>query len=397
MSGGRPDASRAVPRSRPGCWRLRATRRCRLAAAGAMSGWTTAIAEAIADPADTPDVALEKKQDGEALRRGSSAAVAGPLRGPRPRLLSREVGRRGRRSPCHPGGDREDAHVLCAQEARPTHARRHSRFIRGASAANLPGREAKPMSDERSQAKPAARGSDPKAVEAVVRALAQKFGNRLVTSQAVREQHANTTTWIANEPPDAVVFPQSTEDVQEIVRICAAHRVPVIPFGTGTSLEGHVNAPLRRRVDRLPRHEPRAGGARRGPRLRRRAGRHPEAAQRISARPGLVLSARSRRRRLARRHGGDALLGHQCGALRHDEGRRARAQGRAAERRADDHGAPRQEIVLGLRPHAADGRFGRHARRDHRAYAQAAGHSGGDRRRRLPVRIGRGLPATPRS
>jgi D-lactate dehydrogenase (cytochrome) len=84
---------------------------------------------------------------------------------------------------------------------------------------------------------------EPKAVEAVIRALAQRFGNRLVTSQAVRAQHGNTTTWIANQPPDAVVFPQSTEEVQDIVRICAAHRVPVIPFGTGTSLEGHVNAP----------------------------------------------------------------------------------------------------------------------------------------------------------
>ncbi len=84
---------------------------------------------------------------------------------------------------------------------------------------------------------------DPKAVKAVIAALAAKFGNRLVTSQAVREQHANTTTWIANEPPDAVALPQATEDVQDIVRICAAHRVPVIPFGTGTSLEGHVNAP----------------------------------------------------------------------------------------------------------------------------------------------------------
>src|SRR2546429_2161446 len=82
------------------------------------------------------------------------------------------------------------------------------------------------------------------AVAAAIAALAQKFGNRLVTSQAVREQHGNTTTWIANEPPDAVVFPQTTADVQEIVRICAAQRVPVIPFGTGTSLEGHVNAPL---------------------------------------------------------------------------------------------------------------------------------------------------------
>jgi D-lactate dehydrogenase (cytochrome) len=84
---------------------------------------------------------------------------------------------------------------------------------------------------------------DPNAIEAAVAALAAKFGNRLVTSRAVREQHANTTSWIANEPPDAVVFPQATEDVQDIVRICAKLRVPVIPFGTGTSLEGHINAP----------------------------------------------------------------------------------------------------------------------------------------------------------
>ena len=84
---------------------------------------------------------------------------------------------------------------------------------------------------------------DPDAIEAVVAALAAKFGNRLVTSRAVREQHANTTSWIANQPPDAVVFPQATEDVQDIVRICARLRVPVIPFGTGTSLEGHINAP----------------------------------------------------------------------------------------------------------------------------------------------------------
>src|SRR5467141_3545485 len=84
---------------------------------------------------------------------------------------------------------------------------------------------------------------DPAAVKAVIAALAAKFGNRLVTSQAVREQHANTTTWIANEPPDVVVFPQATSDVQDIVRVCAERRVPIIPFGTGTSLEGHVNAP----------------------------------------------------------------------------------------------------------------------------------------------------------
>jgi D-lactate dehydrogenase (cytochrome) len=81
------------------------------------------------------------------------------------------------------------------------------------------------------------------AVKAALAALASRFGNRLVTSQAVREQHANVFTWIENQPPDAVVFPQSVEDVQDTVRICAAHRTPIIPFGTGTSLEGHVNAP----------------------------------------------------------------------------------------------------------------------------------------------------------
>lgn len=85
---------------------------------------------------------------------------------------------------------------------------------------------------------------DTAATDAAIRELTVAFGNRLVTSQAVREQHGNTLTWIPNQPPDAVVFPQSAEDVQQIVRICARHRVPVIPYGTGTSLEGHINAPF---------------------------------------------------------------------------------------------------------------------------------------------------------
>src|ERR1700692_3765973 len=85
--------------------------------------------------------------------------------------------------------------------------------------------------------------ADRTAIDAVIAALAARFGNRLVTSRAVREQHGNTVTWIENEPPDAVVFPQSTADVQDIVRLCASHRVPMIPFGVGSSLEGQVNAP----------------------------------------------------------------------------------------------------------------------------------------------------------
>src|SRR5947209_10311202 len=81
------------------------------------------------------------------------------------------------------------------------------------------------------------------AMDAAIHALAAKFGNRLVTSQAVREQHCNILTWIETQLPDAVVFPQSTADVQDAVRICTEHKVPVIPYGTGTSLEGHINAP----------------------------------------------------------------------------------------------------------------------------------------------------------
>ncbi|MGE0522644.1 MAG: FAD-linked oxidase C-terminal domain-containing protein [Variibacter sp.] len=81
------------------------------------------------------------------------------------------------------------------------------------------------------------------AVRAVLTGLSAKFGNRLVTSLAVRQQHAHTTTWLENQPPDGVVFAQSTQEVQDVVRLCAEHRVPVVPYGTGTSLEGHVNAP----------------------------------------------------------------------------------------------------------------------------------------------------------
>jgi len=73
--------------------------------------------------------------------------------------------------------------------------------------------------------------------------LRQRFGPRLQTGQSLREQHAHTTTYIPVQAPDAVIMPESTEEVSEIVRICAEHRVPIIPFGVGSSLEGHVNAP----------------------------------------------------------------------------------------------------------------------------------------------------------
>ena len=90
----------------------------------------------------------------------------------------------------------------------------------------------------------ASKPNNDSAVPGVICELQAKFGVRVVTSLAVREQHGNTVTWVKAEPPDAVVFPHSTQEVSDIVKLCAAKRVPVIAFGTGTSLEGHVNAPL---------------------------------------------------------------------------------------------------------------------------------------------------------
>ena len=73
-------------------------------------------------------------------------------------------------------------------------------------------------------------------------ALRGTVDQRLSTSLAVREQHGQDESYHEGRAPDAVVFPRSTEEISEIVKLCAAHSVPVIPFGTGTSLEGHVAA-----------------------------------------------------------------------------------------------------------------------------------------------------------
>ena len=76
----------------------------------------------------------------------------------------------------------------------------------------------------------------------LIDALRQRLGDRLSTAAAVREQHGRDESYHAAYAPDAVAFAQSTEEVVEIVNLCARHGRPVIPFGTGTSLEGHVAA-----------------------------------------------------------------------------------------------------------------------------------------------------------
>src|SRR4051812_23717566 len=70
------------------------------------------------------------------------------------------------------------------------------------------------------------------------------LGDRLVTTPAVREQHGKDQTWNPGAPPDAVAYPLATDEVQKIVLICARYGTPVIPYGTGTSLEGHITAPF---------------------------------------------------------------------------------------------------------------------------------------------------------
>jgi D-lactate dehydrogenase (cytochrome) len=70
--------------------------------------------------------------------------------------------------------------------------------------------------------------------------LKTRFGERLSTSNGVRDHHGKDESWHHPHRPDAVVFPNNTEEVAEIVRICAQYGTPVIAYGTGTSLEGNV-------------------------------------------------------------------------------------------------------------------------------------------------------------
>jgi len=68
------------------------------------------------------------------------------------------------------------------------------------------------------------------------------LGERVSTSAAVREHHGKDESYFPYAPPDAVVYPHSTEEVRDVVNLCRRHQVPMIPYGVGTSLEGHILA-----------------------------------------------------------------------------------------------------------------------------------------------------------
>lgn len=79
-------------------------------------------------------------------------------------------------------------------------------------------------------------------IETAIAALRKSLGDKLSTADAVRDHHGQNESYFPVTLPDAVVFPEGTADVQEVVRICAAEACPIVPWGVGTSLEGHALA-----------------------------------------------------------------------------------------------------------------------------------------------------------
>lgn len=78
------------------------------------------------------------------------------------------------------------------------------------------------------------------ALETALAELTDCLGDRLSTGSSVREIHGRDEAYSEPHLPDAVAFPETTEEVSAILKICSAHKIPVVPFGIGTSLEGHV-------------------------------------------------------------------------------------------------------------------------------------------------------------
>ncbi len=96
------------------------------------------------------------------------------------------------------------------------------------------------MTPEPALSPPAA--ESPAVREAAIGELRAALGERLSVSAALRERHGQDESYHSPAPPDAVAFPHTTEEVCRVAAICSRHRVPMIPFGAGTSLEGNISA-----------------------------------------------------------------------------------------------------------------------------------------------------------
>ena len=82
----------------------------------------------------------------------------------------------------------------------------------------------------------------PVSAATLVERLSAMIGSRATVARSVLEQHGQSEAYHGVLPPDVVVFPETTQEVVEIVRLCANLRMPIIPFGAGTSLEGNTAA-----------------------------------------------------------------------------------------------------------------------------------------------------------
>ena len=85
---------------------------------------------------------------------------------------------------------------------------------------------------------------DKNSIELCVQEIRDEFGQQFSNSKSILEQHTHTMTIHESELPDGVVFAESKEDVQKVVKICKKYKCPIIPFGVGSSFEGHLNAPF---------------------------------------------------------------------------------------------------------------------------------------------------------
>ena len=213
-------------------------------------------------------------------------------------------------------------------------------------------------------AMPAAETQEPRGdAAAAIAVLRQRFGERVQTGAEIRRQHANVITWIPNQPPDAVIWVESTAGGAAGggggAHLWRADRAVRRRHLAG----GPRQRTPRRPVARLRAHEPDSRGQRARSRLRGGAGRLAQAAQRLPARHGPVLPHRSGRRGGDhRRHGVDARLRHHGRALRHDARERAERDGGDGRRLGGQDRPARAQIGRRLRPHAPDGGRGGHAR-----------------------------------
>lgn len=85
---------------------------------------------------------------------------------------------------------------------------------------------------------------DKNSIELCVQEIRDEFGQQFSNSKSILEQHTHTMTIHESELPDGVVFAESKEDVQKVVKICKKYKCPIIPFGVGSSFEGNLNAPF---------------------------------------------------------------------------------------------------------------------------------------------------------